>query len=385
MSWPTSEAFKAALKQSHTPTMKIEILENGIRIASTDIASMLEELNVLSGQVSDDRKTQVGRRTADWTVVDRTGVLTPLASHAAIYPLRDRDVRLWRGIGDELVPLATVQLTSLNLSEELAGATYSLTGSDRSTVLSVSDWREPLEIEEGQSPGAATEAILAQVDPGHTYTTAFGETTKALDAMTFLPGDETDPWTAISKIWESAAMEVFFNQMGTLKSQSIPNPTTGPTAWDYLDDEASIRLAPLGVSVDRGSLRNGVIVRGSAPWLLYGVTVEAWDTDPLSSTYYDPADPGASVVGPHPEYLDDSLVSDETEAQALADAKLPDLLGIEEQVTLNAIPNPALEAGDAVRIGAAVFGTAPRFIFDQLTTPLTYEGVQSANTRRRTR
>jgi hypothetical protein len=365
--------------------MKVEILENGIVLASTDIASLTEELTVMSGSVSDDRKASVGRRTADWTVVDRTGVLSPLAPHMAVYPLRDRDVRLWRGIGDELVPLATVQLSSLRMSGDLAGATYSLTGTDRSSTLAVSDWREPLEIEEGTTPDAATQAILSQVDPGHTYITAFGETEKTLDGMTFLPGEDPDPWQAIAKIWESAAMEVFFNQMGVLRSQPIPNPTTVPIAWDYLDDEASIRLAPLGIDVDRSSLRNGVIVRGSAPWLLYGVSAEAWDTDSLSSTYYDPAHPSASNVGPHPEYIDDSLVSDETEAQALADAKLPDVLGIEEQISLNAIPNPALEAGDAVRIKAVEFNTAPRFIFDQLTTPLTYEGVQSANTRRRNR
>lgn len=385
MSWPVTDAFKAALAKSHTPTLKVEILEGGTVIASTEPLSLVEDLSVLSGSVSDDRKAQVGRRSAEWVVVDRTGGLSPLDSATAVHPLRDRDVRLWRGIGAELVPLATVQLTSLVGTEESRGITYSLSGVDRSTAIANADWRVEHEIAEGTTPYAATVAILAQVDPSHTYTVASAATTKTLDAMTFLPGEDPDPWTAIVKIWESAAMEVYFDQMGVLKAQPFVDSGTAPVAWSYLLDDNSLRLDPLGVDVDRETLRNGVVVRGTAPWLLYGVQAEAWDTDPTSPTYYDPANPLASAVGPHPEYIDDSLVGDETEAQALATARLPELLGVLENVSFNAIPNPALEAGDVIEIAANIFSTTNRFVLDQLTTPLTYEGVQTGVTRRRTR
>lgn len=385
MTWPTTDAFKAALRKSHTPTMKVEILEGGVVVASTDVLSLTQEITVLSGSVSDDRKALVGRRHASWELIDRTGGMLPITTDDVLYPLRDRDVRLWRGIGTELVPLATVQLAVMKITEQAAGLTYSMSGSDRSTVLAGSDWRSEFVVTAGQTPRAATLSILARVDPTRTYVLVDSPTSKTMDEMVFLPGEDPDPWTAIQKIWEAAAMEVFFDQMGQIKAQPIPNPATAPVAWQFLDDSASIRVAPMGIEVNRDSLRNGVIVRGSAGWLLYGVTGEAWDTDTTSSTYYDPANPTASAVGPHPEYIDDSLVGSEAEATAVAVAKLPDLLGIEETVEFSSIPNPALEAGDVVEIQTDVIGNVSRFILDQVSTPLTFDGTQTANTRRRTR
>lgn len=384
MSWSVTEGFKAALRGSHTPTMRVEILEGGSVIASTDNLVLGEQLNVLEGSISEDRKAQV-RRQASWTLVDRYGLFGALGVDDYTYPLRDRDVRLWRGIGDELVPKATVQLTSLSVSADASGTTYAMAGSDRTTLLSQADWRQELEIMEGMTPHEATDAILAQVDPGHLYSVVGAPTTKTLDEMVFLPGEAPNPWEAIVKIWESAAMEVFIDALGQVKAQPFVDPATAPISWQFIDDEDSIRVAPLQVQVNRTTLRNGVIVQGSAPWLLYGVSAEAWDLDVNSSTYYDPANPSASLVGPRPQYIEDSLVSDESEAQALANAKLPDVLGIEEQVSFSAVPNPALEAGDVVEIATPVTGGASRFVLDQLTTPLTYVGTQTANTRRRNR
>lgn len=182
-------------------------------------------------------------------------------------------------------------------------------------------------------------------------------------------------------------MEVFFDQMGQIKTQPYPNPLTAGIAWAFAPGETAVRVDPLTIKVSRESLRNGVIVKGSAPWLLYGVSAEAWDTTVSSPTYYDPANPSGSIIGPHPEYIEDSLVSNATEALALAVAKLPDVLGIEEQISFNTVPLPHLEAGDVVTVAHPVFGAvAPRLILDQLTTPLTFDaGAQTANTRRRTR
>lgn len=394
MSWPVSAAFKAALKLSHTPTMKVEILEDGALVAQTEVVVDQQRLTVLDGNVSDDRKAQVGRRSVDITLVDPQGAFVPLTTTHVVYPLRDLDLRLWRGVegvhagvsatDPAMVPMATVQLEAARVVDDDSDRVWSLSGTDRSKSLANADWRDELVVASGTTPRAATLAILARVDPGHTYTVIDSPTAKVLDELVFLPGEAPNPWEAIVKVWEAAAMEVFFDQLGQLKAQPIPNPLTAPLAWSFLDDTDSIRVAPLNVDVDRATLRNGVVVRGTAPWLLYGVFGQAWDTDPGSTTYFDPANAGASVVGPHPEYIDDSLVSTTAEANALATAKLPDLLGIEERVEFNLIPNPALEAGDVVVLSTPMVKSG-RFILDALVTPLTFEGTQAANTRRRTR
>jgi hypothetical protein len=390
MSWPVSEAFRAAVTKSHTPTMKVQVLENGLLIAETEAVAVSERLYIEDGSISDDRKSLVGRRNATWRLIDKDGLFEPLTTSAVVHPMRDRDVRLWRGIqgfDDDLCPLATVQLERTNVSREGAGVRWSMSGSDRSLHLSRCDWRTELNIPEGTTPYAATLLVLAQVDPAHSYVVVASPTTKVLDEIDFLPGEPPDPWEAIRMFWESAAMEVFMDQLGQVKAQPFPNPATAPVARQYIDGNAdNIRVSPMEVDIDRTTLRNGVRVTGSAPWLLYGVVAEAWDIDPGSPTYYDPLNPGSSLVGPHPEEISDSLVGDETEAQALADAKLPDVLGIEESIRLPAIPDPSLEAGDVIEIANDLIQPTSRFIFDTLETPLTFKGgAQTGTTRRRTR
>lgn len=384
MSWPVSAAFKAAVVKSHTPTFKVEIMDaTGLLVASTDVLALVDDLTVLSGEVTEDRKVANGRHTARVELLDRTNALAPLLTTSPIYPMRDLDMRLYRGIDTELVPLATVQLESIQVMDEHGGVTMTFNGTDRSKAISGMDWRTELTIAEGTTPLAATQAILEQVDPSHTYVYSTSPTTKTLDEITFIPGESPNPWDAIVALWQGAAMEVYFDQVGQVRSKAIPDPLTSPIMWEFQDGQANIRVDPLSLSVDRASLRNGVKVQGSAPWLVYGVYGEAWDTDPSSTTYFDPDYPEDSLVGPHPEVIEDAMVSNETEATALAVAKLPDYLGIEEQVEFNTIPNPMLEAGDVVQIGTPLLGSPSRFILDQLTTPLLYSDVQRANTRRR--
>lgn len=388
MSWPVSTEFLAALRQPHTPTMRLEILEGGVVVASTDVLAIGDHLTVVGGSVISDRRAAV-RRNATVELVDTAGLVTPLLSSATVHPLVDREVRVWRGIDgvpandtDDMVPLATVQLLTLDIDETEAGVSMVIGGQDRSADLQRRDWRDAFSVD-GETLADASHALLAHVAPDYTFTTAFAPSDLTVPRQTFLPGEEPSPWQALVKWWEAAGMEPLFDQMGRLVTRAIPDPATTPPAFSYVDGPDNIRVAPLRLSVDRSTLVNGVIVRGSASYLLYGVSGEAWDTDPTSPTYFDPAFPDDSPVGPHPEYVDNPVVASDAEAAAVAAALLPDRLGIEERVTLSGVPNPALEAGDVILVESSV--VAGRYVFDQVSTPISPDQPQEGNTRRRTR
>lgn len=395
MSWPVQQAFKNAVERSHTPTLRFEILENGVVVASSAVLTSTSKLTITEGRVDHDRKATVGRRALDATIIDHKNLLAPIHSNSAVHPLRDRDLRVWRGIEGVSasadpsapvdVPLATVQLLKSRLTYDEAGATWTVSGSDRSTLLSEAQWRDELVIAAGTTPYAATQAVLAAIDPGHTYVIVASPTTKVLDELVFVPGDSTTPWDAIRKFWEAAGMDVGLDQLGQIRAQPFLNPLTAPIARSFLDDDRSIRVAPLTADIDRSTLRNGVVVQGTAPWLLYGVYGEAWDTDPSSPTYYDPLNPSLSLVGPHPEYVDDPLVSNSAEATALAVAKLPDVLGIEEAYSFSMLPDPSLEGGDVIEMQNTYVQPKSRLVLDRVTTPFGWGVLQDSTARRRTR
>jgi len=394
MSWPVSDDFNAALRRSHTPTFRVELLENGEVTASSEpVAGHL--LHVIGGSIDEDRKAEVGRRSADWSIVDPKKLLVPFGPSDIVYPLRDIEVRLWRGIegvsakvdptaeGPDDVPLCTVGLERSRVTDPEPGRMWDLSGSDRSVLLDLLGFNVPVEIPVGTALRAATQTILTAVDPGHAYVIVDSPTTATTQALLFLPGSGTSPWMAIVKMWEAAGFEVFFDQLGQLVAQPIPNPLTANVAWQFLDDSQSIRVAPLSLEIDRRSLRNGVVVRASARWVLYGVFGEAWDTDPSSPTYFDPANPTASKVGRHPEEIEDALVGSPAEAAALAAAKLPDVLGVEEKIDFESIPHPGRTAGDVIELATELTGARSRLMLDRVTTPLLFKGTQSALGRRR--
>lgn len=385
MSWPVSDTFKAKLRDgSGVVTSRVEILRDGEVEKSSAIFDTDTELLSLEGNVGDDRRSDV-RRQAGFTIVDARRLLLPITSTIAEYPLADRDLRLWRGIDDELVPLATVQAESLDI-DEMGGITLVLGGRDRSADLAGCDWRSSLTIDDGTPLREATELIVEHVKPGYSFTIVDDPTDETTPRLTFIPGEEPNPWQAITKVWEIAAMEVFLDQLGQIRAQARPDALTDEeTAWDFADDTDSLRVSALRRSVRRDSLVNGVVVRATARWLLYGIRGEAWDTDPLSPTYYDPALPLDSPVGPRPYYHDDSLIGTQDQADALAASLLLDRLGIEEQVSTEVIPNPSLASGDIVSIDTEGLGGSYRFVLDQIDTQLGYDAAQSFSTRRRTR
>lgn len=396
MSWPVTPEFESALKsEGRIVIIRVDILEAGVRVASSDVAVVSgtdPDLSLAGGGATSNR-LQAVRRNGSCSLQDTSGVLADLRSNDLLDPRAGREFRLWRGLRlldqatlttrDELVPIGTFEITRATMVETAESVAISLAGDDRSQTLAAAAWPDIAVIEEGWTIAEAAQFILDERLP-HLGLIANVAATAVVLPEIILDPDQGDPNLDLRKIAEAAGFDAYFDVMGVPDLKPWPNPEVDTPVWRYLNDSERIIVGPVTRNIDRRTLRNGVVVESSAPWLVFPVRGEAWDTDPTSPTYYDPADPSASRVGPHPHTIKDAYITDEAQAEEVAIAKLPEVLGIEETFEFSAIVHPGLEAGDVIEVETNSAGRVKASL-ESSNVPLGVTELQGGTQRRRRR
>jgi hypothetical protein len=159
-------------------------------------------------------------------------------------------------------------------------------------------------------------------------------------------------WEAINALATDARAEVFFYPDGTAVIRDLPvlgapvwRAATGPGGTILSGD----RQRPL----DR--MWNTVIVNpaatdGSQGW----TSVSAQIANPMHPRY-----PGRFGIGVRPFTIDSPTAGDVTEAMAIAEAKLRDVQGTTETISLGLLSNAALEGGDVIDITFSAWEDTP--------------------------
>jgi hypothetical protein len=197
-------------------------------------------------------------------------------------------------------------------------------------------------------------------------------------ALTFGAGTDTDPLIACHKLAESAGAEFYFDAAGIPTLRPIPNPATDSPAWTFLEDEDDLLVHPLSRSIDYRTYRNGVVVKGEAPWLLFPVQGEAWyvDGEVRRGSANRPENP-------RPETINDAIVGTNTQAEDAAAAKVRDYIGIEEEVRFSGVPVEFLEPSDVIEIESAIFGGVATLVIENLDQPTAVADSMTGTARRR--
>lgn len=383
MSWPVSSKFLDALRSgSINPILQIDVLSAGVVQASSGVVSAYD-LTVLDGQVSDVYRSNI-RRQFQVSVVDATGALVPTVSGALLDPISNNEVRVYRGLAyddgtSELIPQITAPLEVNEIDDQRTGVTMNLSGYDRAKAIADNPWRTPFHIAASTNIGTAIQNIINDrlgSKFGVISFSGFSSTSEVTSSAVDFGGDSSDPWADAQSLAAGIGYELWFNQMGQPIFQPIPDPATKTVARSYLEDGNGILLDPLNRSVDKSTLRNGVIVTSEASWLIFPIVGSAWDDDPSSPVR-------RGLIGEWPEKTSSPTIFTQAQADASAAAMLKQIRGVEEQVTWNAIPDPSLEGGDVIEIQADSFGGTVRLLVETLTTPQAVDGVQNGTTRRR--
>jgi hypothetical protein len=339
-----SSRFAETILRSHTSTTYAEWIDpSGGVVASTNDTS--RKIIIEDGTVSIDDEAEVRRSMVfSFTVLDRD------LWRRYLDPIRRYVICLYRGVryadgSTEHVRLG--QFVPVSYSYESNGDALSVrvTAHDRSRQISEFPWVDAYQVASGTTYLAAINAILADRVPQFSFRKVFpSNVTETTPDLFFSP--RSSPWSAIRSIALGAGYQAFFDASGAL---IVTNTDTVENSTIRLDltETSRARLSPLTVEGELADVYNGVIVRSSAPWLLFPIQGEAWDEDPASITYrYGP-------FGEHPYIEDSPVVASEAEATQAAQEKLASVIGVPERIAFDSLVDPRLDAGHLVQVGDA--------------------------------
>lgn len=192
---------------------------------------------------------------------------------------------------------------------------------------------------------------------------------------------DEDRWGAIATLADSMAAVVYCDPYGRFLIADAPTVDT-PPVWRVAAGPGGV-LVRAAVSSSRADIRNGIVLRGESPASdSPPVQAVVTDDDPTSPTRW--GDPAAGRFGMAPEIISVPTVTTLPQARALAVAKLAQRVGAASTLDVTSVPNPALEAGDAIEVvidPKNPAGTVRRHIVDSFPIPLVAGGDFTMATR----
>lgn len=199
----------------------------------------------------------------------------------------------------------------------------------------------------------------------------------AADSRWAVLGSGTDSTGTGTGIAAALAGEIWADARGTITVSPVPT-LDDPVVWSIARGVGGALVEPQPESTREG-LANVWAVSGDGGDGSAAVgPAFAWDDDPNSLTYAGPdpiTDPGAPQrlglygVRVRTQRYTSSLITSYGQAVQVARARLADSLGVQTSLSLTAVCNPALEAGDVVAV-EVLDGVWERHIIDSLSYTL---------------
>ncbi|MEU5976395.1 DUF5047 domain-containing protein [Streptomyces sp. NPDC047315] len=326
--YPVSDRFLQALAGSYNPVTQATLYRAD---------GMVETLPITGGTVTVDRSQQ-SRRTCSTTSADLA--LIPLTSmdKAAIYGARlqiSRGIRL--GEYQELVPVGLFRVDGVAGDIDMGPVT--LTGKSLECVVADDRFTAPY-----RGSGTAVGAITALIR--RSIPTATVDSSNATDAPI---GPRTwdvegDPWAAVVELGAAIGCEVFSDADGTFIIAPLPDIATTTPVWTIAAGEGGVYIqANRGMSSE--GVKNGWLVRGeNTETGAAAVQALVVDNDPGSPTYW------SGPFGRRPDFYSSSTIVTVASASAAATLKLRASVAPNATADISALPNPALEPGDVLRV-----------------------------------
>lgn len=364
-----SPQFLQAVRHSHTPTVKVEVLHDG---------KVEAELQPVAGQVTASALDPI-RSRCSVTLVDPTGDLTPATVHDLLAPIRC-ELRVSRGVDGELIRLGVFAITDTDISESAGGVTITCQGLDRADRIIrnilVEPWVRPHDTPAHEAIG---ELILDR-DPDAQLNLATSDTNLAYAVF------EGDAWRHCLDMAQQAGMELFVDPEGVYTLRPVPDPDIEPVVWEFHEGE-DCTLTQIDRRLNNRETYNRVVVLAQGAGLLQPVIAEAVDDNPFSPTWIGEwdADEGRWMGGSYgivTKTIRTNGLLSEAAAQDMADAELRKHLGATDLVSGSCIPNPALEVSDVCSVRRGTVKVDARFVLDVLATPLVL-GEQQFTMRQR--
>lgn len=360
------EPFSALAQETITRSHSITI--RGTAYGAT--IGMLTDLPISGGVVTVDATSQV-RRIATVSIgrpdlwpANPTDVLSPLGSelfleYGVVLP----------GVGVEWVPLIRGVISDADRERPVVNSDGSLTLSldDRSSKVAEDRLDAPAQTAAGATTVAEIRRLIQESLPDVAVTDLTGSTQIAptLDI-------ERERWAdGIEKLADSIAAEVYVDPQGDFVIRPQPQ-ITDPSVWEVRSGRGGILVAKKE-KLTREKVFNKVVAFGQRSDGTPPVRAAVADTDPTSPTFY------GGAFGRKPRFYTSPLLTTTQQCIDAATALLARVQGMQASVELQAIVNPALDAGDVITVRDA--GKVQQHIIDRLTIPLKLGQAQQLTTR----
>lgn len=326
--YPVSDRFLARLAESHVPVTRVQLF-------LTD--GQVVDLPHTGGSVTVDR-AQAIRRTCTVTVPDPALIPRTPADQLATYGAR---LRVSRGVeyGDgstELVPVGLFRLDSVD--GDVAEGPVTLQGKGLEAVVTDDKFTAPY-----RAVGTVVSAITDLIRRSLPDADIVSEITdQVIGSRTF--DYEADPWAGCQEIAAAAGAEVYANADGVFVIRVLPDLTATEPVWAVEAAEGGVYISGnRAMSLD--GVYNGVLARGentaenTAP-----VSYLATDNDTGSPTYW------GGPFGHRPTFYSSSTLTTVGACKMAADLRLAQAKAPNASGDISALPNPALEPGDVLRV-----------------------------------
>ncbi len=315
--------------------------------------------------------------TCSFQCLDPAGLLTPLVSGGGQLNPEGVELQIFAGYdinGD--VTLFSQGIFGVQECDAVSGSgttspgpVLSVTGNDRAFRVSAAQFTDALSVAAGGTVAEGVLAILAAQAPWCTRTN-IAPSASTIAAQAFQPGD--DPWAAIQKICASAGQLAFFDAHGVFCV--IDDPSANPTkpVVTFIDGPGQLATSVSRVTSNSPGY-NGVVVVGQALGNSSAViSGSAFDLNPASRTY---------ALGPYGKRpappVQVSTVSTDADAAKMAQALLPQVLGMTLQTVVDCVPLFFLRAYDLFYVQNRATQTREVAILEQATIPLDYSTLES--------
>ncbi|MFC4512528.1 DUF5047 domain-containing protein [Streptomyces ehimensis] len=345
--YPVSTRFLAALAESHTVVTEVTLFR-------TD--GQVETLEHTGGSVTADRGQAI-RRTCTVTLADLSLIPQTAADKLATYGAR---VRLARGVQfsdgtRELVPLGIFRVDTVTGDPDQGPVT--LAGKSLECVVTDDKFTTPY-----TATGTAVAAITALIQRSVPGASVINRATDApIGPRTW--DIQADPWAAVQEVAAAIGAECYVDADGVFVVAELPDLLTTAPAWTVAAGEGGVLIsAKRGMTSDK--VHNAVLARGentqtnTAP-----VSALVVDSDPSSPTYWD------GPFGHRPDFYSSSTLTTTAACTAAATLKLRAAKAPNASGDLSALPNPAVEPGDVLRV-VYIDGTRELHQVQGLTIPL---------------
>jgi len=362
--YAVSQQFLAALRTGQRMAVRVDSYLGGVLL--------LGDVGITDGSVTVDRSARYRRQlrltVSDIALLPQVGDATaPLASYG-------QQLRVYRGLRFtdgtvELVPIGVFRVGECE--GDVVVGPVQITADSLECIVSDDPFLAPQASSGyGPSSGLITALITASIPDAVVVSTATSDPAPA--AVTWTETDNR--WDAVRAVALAMGCDVYCDAEGVFRIVDIPDVLATPHVWQ-------VDVGPTGVMVSgaRGQSRTGVYngvrvigentASGAAP-----VSSLAVDSDPLSPTRW--GGPYGKVL----ETVTSSLITSSGQCAVAAEQRLLRCLGPATKVSLAAIPNPALEAGDVLRV---VYPDGPPelHVIQSMTIPLSVGGVLELRTR----